>query len=202
MSHGTTDPLGENIPIVHTCTSHVPVASGASLTAAGAGGFLGRGDQLTAPPQPTCGNAGFSIEVTPADGPQPPTGPTDAAPSPGSSPSPTGPAAPGHGPGAPLCPVATDRTPPRVTLSVRRRRGRYLVTLSATDRAGIRRLEYRLTTKGAFHRYRQPLRLRRKQLTAVRVHATDKAGNTTSSARANECNLTSGGAPAVQGSRG
>jgi hypothetical protein len=79
---------------------------------------------------------------------------------------------------APPRPPAADRSAPRVTISVRRSHGRFLVTLRATDPAGIRRIEYRLTAKGAFRTYHGRLRLTRKQLKALRVRATDKAGNT------------------------
>jgi Lecithin:cholesterol acyltransferase/WD40-like Beta Propeller Repeat len=60
---GTSDPLGENIPISYACgVSHVPLAGRAALDAAGAGAFLTLGESLLAPAQP-CSNGGFSIEV-------------------------------------------------------------------------------------------------------------------------------------------
>ena len=60
---GTSNPLGEDIPIVYECNiSHVPLAGDTALTDAGARQFLILGEDLTAPTQP-CSNGGFSIEV-------------------------------------------------------------------------------------------------------------------------------------------
>jgi hypothetical protein len=61
---GTTNPLGDDIPIHFSCgVSHVPLAGDAALTAAGAAAFLARGENLTAPTS-ACSNGGYVLEVT------------------------------------------------------------------------------------------------------------------------------------------
>jgi hypothetical protein len=64
---GTSDPLGENIPIRYACNvSHVPLAGNTALTDAGADAFLASGTNLTASTQP-CANQGFSAEFFSVD---------------------------------------------------------------------------------------------------------------------------------------
>lgn len=93
---------------------------------------------------------------------------------PAAVPSSTGPAAPG--PPAAARPSA-DRRPPTLTATVRRRGGRFVVTLRARDPSGIRRIEYRLKPRGPFRLYRRSLKLSRRQARALRWRAVDRAGN-------------------------
>ena len=60
---GTTNPLGEDIPINYACgVSHVPLAGDTALTAADADAFLLSGENLAAATQP-CTNGGFSVQI-------------------------------------------------------------------------------------------------------------------------------------------
>jgi hypothetical protein len=257
---GTANPLGEDIPIHYACrVSHVPLASDAALTAAGAEAFLTRAADLSASTSP-CSNGGYVIEMAAVDlgprriaraaGPTSPSveaaesagkvdvirfpaqtivvtndanpvgltlpegtkiavrrvdgevngAPQEYGPLPGglqitteagnlqvaavtppvTPPEPAPVVPPGIPPapasGAPATTVG-DRTPPKLTAKLRRKGRRYVVRLSATDRSGIRRIEYRLTTRGSWKRYRAPLTLRAAQVRALRVRAVDRAGN-------------------------
>lgn len=69
-----------------------------------------------------------------------------------------------------------DRAAPRTAATVRKRGRMLVVTLTATDRSGIKMIAYRVG-RGAWRAYTKPLKLTRANARKLSFYATDRAGN-------------------------